>query len=111
MNKFDKITQRLNKPVYKHLTKEQYRLKKLLETKDQHDKYLDGFYATAKRRQDKAIDWDCLSEKDLDIFDYNYKELEKINKQISDLEDKHQISSEDVLDIFNKTQNSLSVSF
>ena len=113
MNKFNKITQRLNKPVYKHLTKEEYKLKKLLEKKEQHEKYFygaNGFYATVKRKNN-IVDWDSLSEKELDIFDYNHKELEKINSQISNLEDKYSINSEDVIDKFNKTQNSLSVSF
>ena len=62
------------------------------------DKDYNDFYKTAPRNSNGAVDWKKLSEKELDIFDYLYKQHEKLLKKLSDLEDK--IDVDNALNIF-----------
>lgn len=114
MNKFNKITRRLIKPSYKYLSKDEKALFKLIEKKRQFEKELNGyngFYARVERLPGGAVNWDALSEEELNLFDYLFSSLEKINKKISYREEKYNLSSDEIIEKYNMTQRSLSVSY
>lgn len=79
-----KVCERLNKKVtYDGLSKNQ---KEYIITRNKYnqvDKELNYFYRTCKRNESNNVDWDSLSESELDYFDYIYKNSQKLlNKMI-----------------------------
>ena len=101
------VHQRNLKISYKGLIKIEYRLIKLIEIKEQVEKYLygfNGFYSRCKRKENNNVDWDKLSEKEQNDFSYVSKELEKTNKKISHIEEKYNLDSEEILKKFYEIQ-------
>ena len=102
-----KVHQRSLKISYKGLNKIEYRLIKLIEKKEQLDLFLygfNGFYSRCKRKENKNVDWDKLSKKELDNFSYINKELEKTNKKINYIEEKYNLDSKEILKKFYEIQ-------
>lgn len=75
---------------------------------EQLDKYLAWFYSTCKRLENGAVDWNSLSEKELDFFDNANKEKDKALRTMSKLEE--QIDVDYTLSVFLQT-NTHSMSF
>lgn len=109
MNKFDRIVSR--KPSYKMLTENEKRIKKLHERKELLEKFfyapLSGFYKRAPRLKNGQVDWDSLTEKEKDSFDYFFKELEQVNNKLNKFPEDE---IEKILSTFNQVNNK-SVSF
>lgn len=71
------------KRSYKHLNPKEYRIMKLIEKKDQAQNFLYGyfgFFATAPRLENNAVDYEKIEESTLDIVDQALKTIEKFNK-------------------------------
>ena len=97
--RYKKVCEKQNKrKSYKGLTEDEKKYIKIKEKYDLIDKDYNDFYKTAPRNSNGAVDWKKLSEKELDIFDYLYKQHEKLLKKLSDLEDK--IDVDNALNIF-----------
>lgn len=71
------------KRSYKNLDQKQYRVIKVIEAKEQADKFLYGrfgFFATAPRLENKSIDWDRVDPNILIAVENSNKAIEKFNK-------------------------------
>ena len=93
-------TNKALKKCYKFLFCSQKRLVKIKENKDKAERYLygyAGFYQTAKRTNNGSVDWDNISERELNAFESANKAIEKFNKQDEGAMDK-------ALELFNQTQ-------
>ncbi len=95
------------KKSYKHLTIKEKRIMKIIEAKEQAEKYLYGFngiYKRAKRLSNGQVDWSCFTNAEIDIFHTSEKAIEKYNK----------IDEKIILEVkykFNKSQFNYSQSF
>ena len=100
--RYKKIAERINKRIrYDGLTKEQVSYIKAKREYDQVEKDLNNFWSTVPRKENKSVDWDKLSEQELDYFDNIYKQSEKLIKKMSKL----QIEGVDIdstISIFNQ---------
>jgi len=108
MARLKQVHMRSLKPSYKELTKEEYRLIKLVEKKEQLQKYLyghNGFYKNCPRNKNGSVCWDKLTEKEKDTFSYHNKEIEKVINKISFIEDKYDLDQDEVSKKFNSMQS------
>lgn len=100
------------KKTYKYLNKKQYKIIKLIEKKELIEKYfyapLSGFYKRAPRENNGVINWEKLSNSDIDLFEYQTKEFEKINKVLDKFSE---IEILETKNLFKMTQFSFSQSF
>lgn len=97
--RYKKVSERLNKKVrYDGLSKDEVKYIKSKKQYEQIEKDLNNFWATAPKKQNNSIDWESMSESELDYFDYMYKASEKLLKVLSKLEDK--IDVDKTLNIF-----------
>lgn len=86
--RFRKVSERINKrKSYKGLTDEEKKYIQLKEKFDIIDKDYNNFYKTAPRNHNGCVDWCQLSEKEMNYFDYLYKQHEKMLSKMSNLED------------------------
>ena len=95
------------KRSYKHLSKQDYLIMKKIEKYDQAEKELYGglgFYKTCKRLKNGSVDFESLTEKELDWFE----DLNKKIKIISKYSEKEILR---VRKVFKITQFSYSQSF
>lgn len=95
---------------YKHLNAEQKKIIKAIEEKELAEKELygiKGFFAKAPRKNG-TVDWEQMTEKDLDIFDFIQKRFDKASKYLSKISDE-KIEQAQIL--FKQTQFNYSQSF
>lgn len=85
--RYAKTCQKLNKKRYKGLTAEQKAYIKAKEAFEQSEKALSAFWRTAPRSSTGAVNWDKMTELELDYFDEIHKKHEKNLKTMSKLED------------------------
>ncbi|MBD5589123.1 hypothetical protein [Clostridium botulinum] len=86
--RYKKTSERLNKKVrYDGLSKDEVKYIKSKKQYEQIEKDLNNFWTTAPRKQNNSVDWESMSESELNYFDYIYKESEKLLKTLSKLED------------------------
>lgn len=99
------------KKSYKHLNKNQKKIIKLIEKKELIEKYfyapLSGFYKRTPRING-AVDWSKLSDNELNFFEYQTKEFEKVNKILDKFSE---IEILEAKNLFKMTQFSFSQSF
>lgn len=108
MARLKQVHQRSLKPSYKGLTKEEHRLIKLIERKEQLQKSLyghNGFYKDCPRNKNGSVCWEELTEKEQDFFSYHNKEHEKVIDKISFMEDKYNLDQDEVSKKFNSMQS------
>lgn len=86
---YEKAFRKQLKKTYKGLTDEQKQYVKAKERFEQSDKDLNRFYRTAKRNINGAVDFENMSELDLNLFtqlnqikESAMKVMEKISEQI-----------------------------
>lgn len=97
--RYKKVSERLNKKVrYDGLSKDEVKYIKSKKQYEQIEKDLNNFWDTAPKKQNNSIDWESMSESELDYFYYMYKASEKLLKVLSKLEDK--IDVDKTLNIF-----------
>ena len=100
------------KTVYKHLTKEQYRLVKLLEQIKQHEKDLATAERSLKLRYGK--DWrrdeEAKKDGDYDMFYWLLNDVDKLNRKASRLADKYGLDIEEVMRFHNRMNQAHSAS-
>ena len=108
MTAYEKADARMRKKNYKGLTDKQRRYIKALEKHRQCEKELSHFYRTAKRNQYGAVDFQNISDVELDLFEHLNRENEKALKSMERLEE--QIDAEHTVEIF-KQQNIHSACF
>lgn len=97
------------KTIYKGLTPKQKRYVKAEEERRITDKGLNDFYARAPRSLSGAVDWESLTEQQLDYFEQINKRHEKAIKTMSRLED-NGLDGDNTLKIFMQL-NTHSMSF
>jgi hypothetical protein len=98
--RFKITSQRLNKKVrYDNFTKDEVKLIKAHKKFEQFEKELNDFWKTAPRKENNNVDWESMSERELDLFERINKEHDKALKQISKLEDSG-IDSDKVMYMF-----------
>lgn len=97
------------KTTYKGLTPEQKRYVKAEEERRITDKGLNDFYAHAPRSHNGAVNWQALSEQQLDYFEQTNKRHERAIKTMSKLED-NGLDGEYTLEVFRQL-NTRSASF
>jgi oligoendopeptidase F len=96
---------------YRGLDRKEIKIIKAIELKERAEKELygvNGFYQLSKRTQTGAIDWDSLTERELNLFDSLNRKIEKSNKVLNTL------SEEEIRKIkitFQNSQFSFSQSF
>lgn len=83
---YQKAFRKQQKKSYKGLTDNQRKYIKAKERVEQMDKALTSFYSHSKRTETGAVDFDCLTDKELDVFDYWNKEKEKAMRAMNKLE-------------------------
>ena len=83
---YQKAFRKQQKVSYKGLDKNQKRYIKAKETFEQMDKDLDYFYAHCKRKENGAVDWDSLTDAELDLFEWQNKEKDKALAAMNKLE-------------------------
>ena len=96
------------KTSYANLTEPQKRYIKAKEQYEQADKYLSWFYSNCKRTETGAVDFESMTDSELDTFEQVNKNKEKAVRVMSKLED--QIDVEYTLSVFLQT-NTHSMSF
>lgn len=99
--RYMKVCQRLNKKRYKGLTDEQKKYIKVKEAYEQSEKAMDDFWKTAPRTQTGAVDWNSMTDSQLDYFEVINKIHERNIKRISKLEDSG-IDIEATLNLFRE---------
>jgi len=75
----------------------------------QIEKELNKFWATAKRLDNKSVDWESMTQNELDYFEYIYKKSESIQRKLSKLED-NGINGHETMKLFMELNNH-SISF
>lgn len=93
-------TNKALKKCYKFLSTSEKKLVKIKEDRDIAEKYLygiRGFYKTAKRKSNGAIDWDAISDREMQLFESSNKAIDKFNRQDEQAMNK-------ALDLFSQTQ-------
>lgn len=106
---YQKAFRKQQKTTYKGLTPTQRRYAKAEEERRITDKGLADFYAHAPRSINGAVDWNALTEQQLDYFDEINKRHERAIKTMSQLED-NGLDGDYVLNIFMQI-NTRSMSF
>jgi hypothetical protein len=87
--RYKKVCERLDKKIsYKGFTDDEVKLIKAHEKYKICERTLNDFWKTAPRKSNNSVDWETLSEQELDYFEHINKESEKTLKRISKLEDK-----------------------
>lgn len=84
---YQKAFRKQLKTTYKGLTPEQKRYAKSEEERRITDKDLTDFYAHAPRLDSGAVDWQALTEQQLDYFEQLNKRHERAIRAMSRLED------------------------
>lgn len=106
--RYKKVSARLNKKVrFDGLSNDEIKYIKTKIEYEQVQKDLNYFWNTAPRKNN-VVNWDKLTESELDYFDYIYQKSEKLLKKISSISDK--INVEETESIFLQL-NCNSVSF
>jgi BioD-like phosphotransacetylase family protein len=104
------IQQAINKSLKKNYSELNYKQKKLVKLQEKYNqahKYLYGylgFYNKVKRLSNRQVDWESLTNQELQIFENANKTIEKYNKV-----DANEIQN--ALKLFNQTQFTYSQSF
>lgn len=106
---YQKAFKKQLKTTYKCLTPEQKRYVKAEEERRITDKALSDFYAHAPRLQNGAVDWQSLTEQQLDYFEEINKRHEKSIRTMSRLEE-NGLDSDYTLNVFIQI-NTHSMSF
>lgn len=96
------------KKTYKYINKKQYKIIKLIEKRELIEEYFYGFYKRAPRKNNGMVDWEKLSNGEIDFFEYQTKESEKINKALDKFSE---IEFLETKNFFKMTQFSFSQSF
>ena len=82
---YQKAYRKQQKTTYKGLTTEQKRYIKAKERYTEMDKALAWFYSRCKRTETGAVDWNVLTEREIDDFEFWNKEKDKAYRQMSRL--------------------------
>jgi len=86
--RFKITSQRINKKVrYDGFTKEEINLIKAKGKADQFDKELSQFWSKAPRNSNGVVNWDAMTESELDYFEYIFKQNEMAINKMSKLEE------------------------
>ena len=83
---YQKAFRKQLKTSYKGLDDNQKKYIKAKEKFEQMDKALNYFYSHCKRLNNNAVDWDSLTDKELDNFEYWNKEKDKALSVMNKLE-------------------------
>lgn len=83
---YQKAFRKQLKKTYKGLDKQQRKYIKAKERFDQMDKGLNYFYSHCKRTENGAVDWDSLTESELDTFEWQNKEKNRALSVMNKLE-------------------------
>lgn len=83
---YQKAFRKQQKKSYKGLTEEQRKYIKAKETYEMAEKELNRFYSTANRKENGNVDFENMSELDLDLFEHLNKTKEKAFKTMDRLE-------------------------
>lgn len=105
---YQKAFRKQQKVSYKNLNENEKKYIKAKEKFEQMDKWLNYFYLHCRRLENGSVDWDNLTDEELDTFDFVSKEKEKALSKMSKLEDV--IDVEYTLNVFMQT-NTHSMSF
>ena len=105
---YQKASRKLQKVSYKNLSNDEAKYIKAKQRFEQLDKRLSYFYSHCRRKDNGAVDFENMSEQELDLFEEMNKEREKTLKTMSKLEDK--IDVDKALTIFLQS-NTHSMSF
>lgn len=105
---YQKAFKKQQKTSFANLDEKQIKYIKAKLRFEQLDKALTYFYSHCLRLENGAVDWNNLSNKELDYFEYVNKEKEKALRKMSKLEE--QIDVEYTLTVFLQT-NTHSMSF
>ncbi len=84
---YQKAFQRQQKVSYKNLDENQKKYIKAKEKFEQMDKALNYFYSHCKRLYNNAVDWNALTDEELDAFEFWNKEKDKALAIMNKLED------------------------
>jgi hypothetical protein len=96
------VSQKINKRVrYDGFTPEEIKLIKAQKNFNRFDKELNNFWGSAKRNENGSVDWNSMSDEQLDLFEFIDKQKLKYQKQISKAEDKG-LKVDKVMDLFMK---------
>lgn len=95
--RLSKVRTRFNKPILSGLTKDEKDYIKAFKERGNTLKHLTYLYGKYPRLPNAAVDWDSLSESDLNEFECAQRKNERLQKKLSKLEDKL-----DVKAIWNK---------
>lgn len=85
--RYQKTYQKLNKKRYKGLTDEQKKYIKAKEAYEKSEKDMNDFWKTAPRCESGAVDWESMTDLQLDYFEEINKNHERNIKRISKLEE------------------------
>jgi hypothetical protein len=99
------------KTTYKHLNNKEKKIIKAREQLDYISKELyghRGFYALAPRTKNGAVDWDLLSDREIDYFKQINNDSEKCRKFLSKYDDDYVLN---LMKYHQQHQFSLSQSF
>ncbi|PHA02980.1 hypothetical protein COE51_01165 [Bacillus pseudomycoides] len=108
--RFKKISERMNRKVrYDGFTREEISLIKTQKKLEQYEKEISLFWAEAPRKNNGIVDWEIMSEKTLDYFEYITKEKDKLIDKINKLEEMG-LNMEKIMNLFMKL-NTRSASF
>ena len=105
---YQKAFRKQQKVSYKHLDENQKKYIKAKEKYEQMDKGLNHFYLHCKRLENGNVDWNSLTDEELDVFEFLNKEKDKAFAKMSKLESI--IDVEYTLNVFLQT-NTHSISF
>lgn len=105
---YEKAHRKQQKVSYKNLSDNETKYIKAKQRFEQLEKGLSFFYSHCKRKENGAVDFENMSESDLDFFEEMNKEREKALRIMSKLEDV--IDVDRALTIFLQT-NTHSMSF
>lgn len=105
---YQKAFRKQQRVSYKNLNENEKKYIKAKEKFEQMDKWLNYFYSHCRRLENGSVDWDNLTDEELNTFDFVNKEKEKALSKMSKLEDV--IDVEYTLNVFMQT-NTHSMSF
>lgn len=87
--RYQKVCKRVDKKIrYDGFTKDEIKYIKTKQKYNQIQKDLNSFWSTAPRKENNSVNWECMSEEELDYFEYIHKISEKLLKALSKLEEK-----------------------
>ena len=99
---YEKAFRKQQKTRFTNLNEKQKKYIKAKLRFEQLDKFLSYFYSNCKRLENGVVDWDSLSEGELDLFEYTNREKEKVLRIMSKLEE--QIDVNHTLTVFLQTK-------